>query len=214
MEESKRKTRQLAIDHEFRQQDSERNYELTRLQSEAKNRNDNEISIRESETQIRVAEISNASNTNLSTSHSNTSVGESSCKQIRDLPPLHSFERDNIENYLTHFERLCQLNNIPENKYCSYIAPKLPVELVQIPTRMSLDQADNYNLFRENVSRKYLLNSDYFRTKFYLLNMEHGDSNAEFIRKLQDCLDRWLKSEQVELTYEGLYEFFLRNQFF
>ena len=73
MGESRRKTRQLAIDHEFRQQDSERNYELTRLQAEAKNRNDNEISIRESETQIRVAEIPNASNTNLSTSYSSIS---------------------------------------------------------------------------------------------------------------------------------------------
>ena len=214
LEESKRKTRQLALDSEFRQIEAEKTYELTRLQAEAKNRNDNEISIRESETQIRIAEISNASSTNLSTSHSNISMGESSCKQIRDLPPLRSFERDNIENYLTHFERSCQLNNKPENKYCSYIAPKLPVELVQILTRLSLNQADNYNLFRENVSRKYLLNSDYFRTKFYSLNMEQGDSNAEFIRKLQDCLDRWLKSEQVDLTYEGLYEFFLRNQFF
>ena len=209
-EESKRKTRQLAVDIEFRQLDSERQYELQRLQSENKNRHESELSQRESETQIRIAELTSASNTNVSTNQNNSNP---SCRQIRDLPPLRSLDRDQIENYLNHFEKLCQLNEISRDKYCSYIASKLPSELIQIMTRVPVEHAHNYDLFRENVSHKYLLNSDYYRMKFYALNLETGDSNTEFVRKLEQLLDRWLKSEQVKENYQDLFNFLILQQF-
>ena len=209
-EESKRKTRQLAVDIEFRQLDSERQYELQRLQSENKNRHENELSQRDSETQIRIAELTSASNTNVSTNQNNSNL---SCRQIRDLPALKSLDRDQIENYLNHFEKLCQLNEIPRDKYCSYIASKLPSELIEIMTRVPVEDAHNYDLFRENLSHKYLLNSDYYRMKFYALNLETGDSNTEFVRKLEQLLDRWLKSEQVNRSYEDLFNFLILQQF-
>ena len=209
--ESKRKTRQAAVDEEFRQLESERNYELQRLQSEAKNRHENEISARESETQIRLAQINSSSSKTSVVTQDDSNL---SCRQVRDLPPLKSLDREDIENYLTQFERLCKLNNIPENKYCAYIASKLPYQLVEILTRVPVSDASNYTLFKENVSRKYLLNSDFFKKRFYALNIQVGDSNAEFFRKLKETFDRWLQSEKVGLEYIDLYNFFILQRYF
>ena len=208
LEDFKRKTRQASVDIEFHQEELQRNFELLRLQTEAKSRHEQELAARESETQIRLAEISSASNTNLSTTQNNSNL---SCRQIRDLPPLRSLDREQIESYLSNFEKLCKLNEIPENKYCAYIASKLPSELVQILTKVPTEDSQNYTLFLENVSRKYLLNSDYFRSKFYSLNIESGDSNAEFICKLCETFDRWLQLEQVTKDYQNLYDFVIKQ---
>ena len=184
-EESKRISTQAQLDNEFRHAEAQRAFEIQRLEAESRNNFQHEVSNRESETQIRIAEIqASASNTNMSgTSHNNPNL---SCKEIRDMPPLRSIDREQIDIYFSFFDRMCKLNNIPENKYCSYIASKLPAELLQILTRMSIEDGQNFNLFRENINRKYLLNGDYFRNKFYSLNLE----SRRFQRRIREEIDR------------------------
>ena len=210
-EEAKRLTIQSQLDNEFRHAESQKAFEIQKLETEAKNRYQHEVSARGSETQIRLAEISaSVSNTNLSVNSQNNSV--LSCKQIRDLPPLKSLDRDQIDIYLSHFKRLCVLNKIPEQQYCLYIALKLPTELIQILTRMLIEDGQNYALFRKNIC-KFLLDGDYFRNKFYSLNLKPGDSNAEFVRKLSEISDKWLQAEQVTKDYENLFSFFITQYF-
>ena len=91
------------------------------------------------------------------------------CKQ--NLPPLRSRIWD-IENFFFHFEPLCAINNILEDKYCSYLTAKLPVEMVHILTRVPLDMANDYKRFRSNVAKKYLLTSDFYKKKFYSLSFQ------------------------------------------
>ena len=195
------------------QAESERNYELLKIQNENKIRAENEKSIRDAETQIRLAEIG-ASSSNITVSKSQTSVNEIGCKQIKDSPPLRSTDRDDIENFFLHFERSCAINSIPEEKYCSYSTAKLPIEMVQILTRVPLEMANDYKLFRSNVAQKYFLTSDFYKKKFYSLSFQQGDSNAEFINKLQDALQRWLDAEKVEKNYESIFEFILKTQYY
>ena len=69
---------------------SQRTFEIKKSETEMRNILQQEVSARESETQIRVAEIqasASSSNTNISgNNHNNSNL---SCKQIRDLPSLH-----------------------------------------------------------------------------------------------------------------------------
>ena len=204
--ESEAKIRSLEIE-------SERNYELLRIQNENKLRAENEKSIREADTQIRLAEIS-ASSSNVTVSKSQNSFNDMGCKQIRDLPPLRSTDRDDIENFFLHFERLCAINNNPGDRFCSYLTAKLPIEMVHSLTRVTLEMANDYKLFRSNVAKKYLLTSDFYKKKFYSLSLQQGDSNAEFINQLQDALQRWLNAEKVETTYESIFQFILKTQYY
>ena len=80
---------------------AERNYELLRIQNENKLRTENEKLIRDAKTQIRLAEIG-ASNSNITVSRSQTFFNDMGCKQIKDLPPLRSTDRDDIENFFLH----------------------------------------------------------------------------------------------------------------
>ena len=212
-EESKRIIIQTQLDNEFRHTEAQREFELKRLEAESRNNFQQQLSNRESETQIRIAEIqASASNTNMS---NNSQINPNlSCKQIRDLPPLKSADREQIENYLCHFERLCKLHQISADKYCLYLASKLSGDLLNILTRLNEEEVKNYELFRENVNRKYLLNGDYFRGKFYALNLESGESNAEFVRKLSEIFEKWLKAERVGKTYEDLFSFFVAQQYY
>ena len=192
-EEAKRLNIQSQLDNEFRHAEAQRAFEIQKLEAKSRNRFQHELSARESETQIRIAEIqASTSNTNLSVNSQNNS--NLSCKQIRDLPPLKSLDRDQIDLYFSHFERLCKLNQITEDKFCLYIASKLPAELLQILTKMPLEDGENYKQFRDNVNRKFLLNGEYFRNKFYALNLEPGDSNSEFIQKLSEIFGKVVKS--------------------
>ena len=123
VEKSKRLTIQFQLDNEFRHAESQRAFEIQKLETESKNRYQHEVSARNSETQIRLAEIqASMSNTNVRVNSQNNS--NLSCKQIRDLPPFKSLDRDQIDIYLSHFKRLCQLNQILQDKYCLYIASK------------------------------------------------------------------------------------------
>ena len=214
-EESKRLNIQIQLDNEFRHSESQRTFEMKKSETEMRERIQQEVSARESETQIRVAEIqasASSSNTNMSgNNHNNSNL---SCKQIRDLPALRSTDREQIDNYFSHFIRLCTLNKIPEDSYCLYIAPKLPEDLLKILTRMSTEDGRNFELFRENINRKFLLNGDYYCTKFYALNLEPGDSNSEYIRKLSEIFEKWLNAEQVKKDYNSLFEFFISQQYY
>ena len=79
---------------------------------------------------------------------------------------------------------------------------------------MPLEDGENYKQFRDNVNRKFLLNREYFRKKFYALNLEPGDSNSEFIRKLSEIFEKWLKAENVKSDYDSLFQFFITQQYF
>ena len=93
-EEAKRLNIQSQFDNEFRHAEAQRAFEIQKLEAESRNRFQHEVSARESETQIRIAEIqASTSNTNLSGNLQNNS--NLSCKQIRDLPPLKSLDRPN-----------------------------------------------------------------------------------------------------------------------
>ena len=113
-----------------------------------------------------------------------------------------------------HFERLCAINSIPEEKYYSYLTAKSLIEMVHISPRVPLERANDYKLFRSSVAKKYLLTSDFYKKILYSLSFQQGDSNAVFISKLQDALQRWLDAEKVEKNYEPIFEFISKTQYF
>ena len=193
------------VQAQIQMQLNDRNYEIQRLQAESAIRQQSEISARSSETQIRLAEIqSSASNTNINNTNN--------CRQIRDMPRLQSLDRSQIDNYLSHFERVCKLNEIPETNWLNYLTSKIPSNLLDLLVK--LPTGSSYRQFLASVRKRYLLNADYYRSKFYAITQEYGESNSEVIRKLSESLDDWLLAEKVTADYQSLHDFIIRNQFF
>ena len=62
--------------------------------------------------------------------------------------------------------------------------------------------------------KKNLLTSDFYKKKFYSLSFQQRDSNAEFINKLQDALQKWLDAEKVEKNHESIFRFISKTQFY
>ena len=93
------------------------------------------------------------------------------------------------------------------------LSTKIPLKIGEIISRMPVEEARYYKLFKENICKRYLLNGEYYRSKWYSLKPESGDSNAEHIRRSRGLLNKWLKAENVQETYADLFEFLLKNQY-
>ena len=134
-------------------------------------------------------------------------------KRIRDIPNLKQTDRQAIEEYLSNFVRICSMHNIAEGDYCRDLAPKLPPSLSAILVRMPIDKANDFKALESAIFSQYLLDADYFRSRFYSLTQDTFESAFEYVRRLRELLEKWLSSEKVEETYAAVLDFFLENQF-
>ncbi|MFZ2538003.1 MAG: hypothetical protein WAX04_03770, partial [Oscillospiraceae bacterium] len=161
----------------------------------------------EGDLEIQRQTAQSASETNLETRVNFQTSG------IKELQKLVATDRQVIENYFERFEKICTMENIAKENWAKLIAPKLTGPLADILVRLPLEDALNYDKLRDAIFDKYLLDADYFRFRFYGLRQTMGESCAEFFRRLKTLLEKWLHAESVDSSYEEIFEFILKNQF-
>ena len=182
-----------------RTQQSQADFERLKLQEEIKK-------------DLRVAEIQSSRSENSMTSQ-DLNRDSSNTKNVINIPALKSTDREDIEKYLSHFERICLMNEIPIRDWTKILSPKLPPELASILDRLSIEEASNYECFRKSVFSKYILDGEYFKSKFYTLHQEQGESSSEFFRRLAEVLMKWIDSERITHSFDDLFDFLLVNQY-
>ena len=129
------------------------------------------------------------------------------------MPSLKSIDRDDIEIYFSHFSHACNLNDIPHGDRSKLLINKLPVHLSSIVDRMSLTDAADIDKVQTAVFSKFLLDAEYFKSKFYSLSQMEGESSSQYFQRLREILIKWLASEGVPETYKDLVDFLLKNQY-
>ena len=188
--------REYKIREQERQERSERQDRETNLRIAEENRNRNQ---HEGDGE----QIINAGN----------AFESAAMKRIRDIPHLKQTDRQAIEEYLSNFVRICSMHNIAKGEYCRYLAPKLPPSLSAILVRMPIDKANDFKALKSAIFSQYLLDADYFRSRFYSLTQDTFESAFEYVRCLRELQEKWLSSEKVEESYAAVLDFFLKNQF-
>ena len=82
---------------------------------------------------------------------------------------------DDIEVYLTTFERRMMAYEIPRGRWSCKLAPQLSGRAQQAYTAMNAEESTDYDKLKEALSRRYDINQESYRLR------------------LHDLVDKWLK---------------------
>ena len=122
-------------------------------------------------------------------------------------------DADNIEHYLTTFERLATVFYWPRETWAVHLIPLLTGKARSAFVAMDPDDTMNYDRLKEAVLRKYEINAETYRQQFRALEISPTETPRELYVRLKDLFCKWVKfemSSKEELMETLVLEQYLR----
>ena len=131
------------------------------------------------------------------------------------LPKLPAFcdGKDNMDAYLKRFEKFAANANWPVEKWATNLSALLQGKALDVYSRLSPEEAKNYEKLRDALLKRYQLTEEGFRQKFRTSKQETGETAGQFVIRLKNYLARWMELGKVPESFEGLRDLLLREQF-
>ncbi|XP_078600405.1 uncharacterized protein LOC144875346 [Branchiostoma floridae x Branchiostoma japonicum] len=131
------------------------------------------------------------------------------------IPKLPAFEdgKDDLDAFLQRFERFATSNGWKETTWASTLSALLNGTALKVYSRLSDDDARDYEKVKEALMKRYNLTEDGFRAKFRHNQPEKGESPGQFLVRLTKYVDRWVDLSKTTRDYESLRDMFVREQF-
>ena len=111
----------------------------------------------------------------------------------RDVKVAKLTDDDDIEAYLTTFERLIVAYEIPQRRWAFKLASQLVGKAQQAYAAMSTEDSANYTQLKQAILRRYNITEESYRQRFRFLKKESGETNRELATRLTDLAGKWLK---------------------
>ncbi|KAM7173364.1 uncharacterized protein RBU57_003916 [Macrochelys suwanniensis] len=127
------------------------------------------------------------------------------------LCPPYDESRDIAEYFLT-FERLCNLHTIPDAHKMTILVAKLTGSALDIFNDMPLDEASDYEKFKDLVLKQFQVTPETYRVKFRTLIRGPGLSNVAYVNRIKELLKKWVKGRNVT-SFEGVCDLMAQEQF-
>ncbi|GFO01375.1 retroviral-like aspartic protease 1 [Plakobranchus ocellatus] len=121
-------------------------------------------------------------------------------------PKLPNFQdgRDDLDIWLTRFERFAESNGWSMEKFSSSLCALLTGHALDCYGRLSAEQAKDYDKVKEALVKRYDLTEDGYRRKFRTCKQAEGESSDVFIVRIVTYLDRWIELSKTDKSYEKL----------
>ena len=131
------------------------------------------------------------------------------------LPKLPAFcdSKDNMDAYLKRFERFDANANWPVENWTTNLSALLQGKALDDYSRLSPEEAKNYEKLRDALLNRCQLTEEGFRQKFRTSKQETGETAGLFVIRLKNYLSRWTEVGKVLESFEGLRDLLLREQF-
>ena len=130
-------------------------------------------------------------------------------------PKLPCFDEhtDEMDSYLTRFERYAILNKWDPSMRASYLSALLKGRALEVFVRLFKDDQSDYGQIKEVLLTNFDLTECSFRKKFRDCRPEKAETFRLLSGRLASYLDKWLGLAKVEKTYEAVCDFMARDQF-
>ena len=128
------------------------------------------------------------------------------------MPPFIE-NKDDLDAYLKRFERYARSQGWDEDDWSINLSALLTGKALEVYSRLSSGDANNYNTLKSALLKRFLLTADGFRLKLRTAKPEAGESGHQFAARLNNYLTRWTELAEAEKTYEGIIDLLLREQF-
>ena len=119
-------------------------------------------------------------------------------------------DEDDIESYLTTFERIMAANEVSQDRWSFQLAPQLTGKAQQAYAALPPEKAKTYDTVKEAVLRLYDINEETYRQRFLKLRPQEGESPQELITRLKDLAARWARESK---SRGALLDLIVREQF-
>ena len=192
------KQRQEDIERQERQQDEERELrkaEMAKQQAQWKAELDNQAKL--------VNEILDK----------NKVLEEKRLAEMLKLKDVHIADlgsNDDIENYLTTFERVAQTYKWEKKDWVVKIAPHLTGKAQAAFAAMASEESNNYDKVKEAILRRYDITEETYRQRFRSIKKGEHESYKETYVRLNDMFCKWTKPETI--TKEQLADIVIKEQ--
>ncbi|XP_041446986.1 uncharacterized protein LOC121403156 [Xenopus laevis] len=118
-----------------------------------------------------------------------------------NMPPVPSLkltklsETDDIEAYLTVFERVAQASQWPENQWVIHLAPFLTSKAQQAYSQMRIEDAGDYQKVKSSILRRYNIHTETFRQRFRGYIYIEKEGPRETYTRLTELCQKWIVPE-------------------
>ena len=119
-------------------------------------------------------------------------------------------DEDDIESYLTMFERIMAVNEVSRERWCFQLAPNLTEKAQQAYAALPPEEAKVYATVKEAILRQYNIKEETYRQRFRKLRPKEGESPQELITCLKDLATCWARESK---SRDELLDLLVREQF-
>ncbi|KAL7870568.1 hypothetical protein SRHO_G00080650 [Serrasalmus rhombeus] len=127
------------------------------------------------------------------------------------LPTLK--ESDDIEHFLTMFERIAQTANWPSGSWALHLVPLLEGKARAAYVAMDGMDIGNYYKVKDAILRKYEINKDTYRQRFRTNEIREAETPRELYTRLKGLYEKWMTPQEKskeEIGDEIVLEQYLR----
>ena len=103
-------------------------------------------------------------------------------------------ECDDIEAYLTTFERMMAAYEIPEGRWSFKLAPMLTGKAQQAYAAMEPARTAEYAQIKTAILRRYDISEETYRQRFRVAAKKDGETYRELATRVVDLLEKWTKT--------------------
>ena len=121
-------------------------------------------------------------------------------------------ESDDIEHYLTTFERVAHAYNWPQDMWVLNLAPLLTGKAQSAYASLNMERAKEYHLVKEAILKRYDINEEIYRQRFRGAKKKAEETYSGFGVRLNDMFNKWTGAEKEERTKEEICEMMVMEQ--
>ena len=122
-------------------------------------------------------------------------------------------DKDDLDAYIERFERFATTHHWPKESWASSLSALITGKALEVYSRMSADEADDFDVLKKALLDRYHLNAELFRMKLRESIADEGESPAQFITRLEHYLNKWIELTKIPKTFAGMVQLILTEQF-
>ena len=112
--------------------------------------------------------------------------------RAREISLTKLTDSEDIEAYLTTFERLMQVSGTKEERWAFRLAPQLTGKAQQAFAALSQEDAGKYKMVKEAILRRYNISEETYRQRFRAAKRKEGEAYAELATRFSDLFVKWM----------------------
>ncbi|KAL2077928.1 hypothetical protein ACEWY4_025613 [Coilia grayii] len=120
-------------------------------------------------------------------------------------------EDEDIEHYLTTFERLAVASQWPREAWALYLVPLLKGKARAAYVAMNVEDSQDYDRVKQAILRKYEISEETYRQRFRSDTILEGETAKELHARLKDLAEKWL--DPGRRTKEDICDLIVLEQF-